>query len=595
MKQILFPIGNEMVRNTVLLLLTLLTIPGCNSQPSGKTESSQNEVAPPDANAPDQPAVVSGPNPFRFTDITQTSGVDFTYYGNPSPQHYMVEQNGGGVACFDYDQDGQLDLFFSNGSHFDQPADKAGQTNQLYRATGQPGKTLQYTPVAAHAGVNTSGFGMGGACGDFDNDGFVDLYLCAYGKNTFWKNNGDGTFTDITEQTDTGDAKHWGTSAAFGDLDGDGDLDLYVTNYVEYAESDPPCYTTLHGRRIKISCGPIGRTAEPDVLFQNSGDGNFADRSADAGITKPEAGKGLAVQIVDLDGDGLLDIFVANDMTDNFFFRNQGDFKFEEEALVQGVAVGDNGMPQSSMGIACADYNRNGRFDLFVTNFENSPNDFYEQIDSGIFLTSNTRLGLDTNSRPKLAFGTIAADFNLDQWPDLFIANGHIWDLNDGQTEHEYEMTQQIYLNQQGRRFVDVSRESGSYFQEQVLGRAVASADLDNDGDTDLVCLPELKPATLLQNDSPHTGNSVRIKLIGTNSAREPLGVTLKATVDGVEQIFCVPAGGSFQSSSDSRVIIPTGDAKQIERLTVVWPDGKSEHWKQIPVELQVTLIQGIH
>lgn len=577
----------------LILTLPLWAVCGCTSQESATT---QNPPPAPDTKIEknsEQTASLESSPPFRFSNIAKEAGIDFIYYGNPSPQHYMVEQNGGGVACFDYDQDGQLDLFFSNGSHFDHPAEKAGQTHQLYRATGQPGAALQFQPVAAHAGVNTSGFGMGVACGDFDNDGFVDLYVCAYGKNTLWQNNGDGTFTDITGQTGTGDQQHWGTSAAFADLDGDGDLDLYVTNYVVYDKSDPPCYAMLHGERIKISCGPIGRIAQPDVLFENSGNGHFVDRSADAGITRPEAGKGLAVQIVDLDGDGLLDIFVANDMTDNFFFRNTGNLTFEEQGVVQGVAVGDNGMPQSSMGIACADFNKNGRFDLFVTNFENSPNDFYEQIDSGIFLSSNARLGLDTNSRPKLAFGTIAADFNLDQWPDLFIANGHIWNLNDGQTEHEYEMTQQVYLNQQGKRFRDVSATSGPYFREHLLGRAVAAADLDNDGDTDLVSLPELKPAALLRNDSPKAGHSLRVRLIGTDSAREPLGATLKATIDGTEQLFCIPSGGSFQVSHDPRVLIPTGQAKQVERITVTWPDGKQEHWDQIPQQQSITLIQG--
>ncbi|QDT28735.1 CRTAC1 family protein [Gimesia panareensis] len=585
--------GKEIACLLLLWLLPFCAGSGCSDEPAVSIESAHqaDENRSEAASAPT--ATVDLTSPFRFTEIAKASGIDFTYYGNPSPEHYMVEQNGGGVACLDYDLDGQLDLFFSNGSHFEQPAEKTGQTHQLYRATGQQGKSLQYEPVAALAGVNHSGFGMGVACGDYDNDGFVDLYLCAYGKNIFWQNNGDGTFTEITDLTGTGDAQHWGTSAAFADLDGDGDLDLYVTNYVDYDKTDPPCYTTLHGERIKISCGPIGRTAQPDILFENSGDGLFVDRSAAAGITRPEAGKGLAVQIVDLDDDGLLDIFVANDMTDNFFFHNTGKLTFEEQALLQGVAVGDNGMPQSSMGIACADFNRNGRFDLFVTNFENSPNDFYEQIDSGVFVSSNTRLGLDTNSRPKLAFGTIAADFNLDQWPDLFIANGHIWNLSDGQTEHDYEMTQQVYLNQQGKRFRDVSPTAGPYFQKRLLGRAVASADLDNDGDTDLVTSPELKPVALLRNDSPRTGNSVSVRLIGTNSVREPLGVSLKATIEGVEQLFCIPAGGSFQSSNDPRVIIPTGQARQIDQLTVIWPDGKSEHWKQIPVQQFITLIQG--
>ncbi|WP_197998848.1 CRTAC1 family protein [Gimesia aquarii] len=531
-------------------------------------------------------------SPFQFTSIAKESGIDFIYYGNPSPQHYMVEQNGGGVAFFDFDCDGRLDIFFANGSHFDHPAEQAEEFHQLYRSAGLSSKKLDFDKVTAPAGLKKTGFGMGIACGDYDNDGFVDLYLCAYGKNSFWQNNGDGTFSDVTDQTKTGD-EHWGTSAAFADLDGDGNLDLYVTNYVEYSRNDPPCYTTLNSQRLKISCGPIGRIAQPDVLYKNLGDGTFSDESAQSGITQPAAGKGLAVQIVDLDNDGLLDIFVANDTTDNFFFRNSGELHFEEQGLIQGVAVGDNGLPQSSMGIACADFNKNGHFDLFITNFENSPNDFYEQIEPGIFLASNSRLGLDTASRPMLAFGTVAADFNLDQWPDLFIANGHIWDLNRQKTEHEYEMTQQLYLNQSGTRFVDVSSNSGSYFKEKFLGRAVAVGDVDNDGDSDLVTSHEIKPAALLRNDSSRAGKSLRIKLIGVKEARQPLGITIKVFIDKDKQIFNVPAGGSFQSSNDPRVLVPIDKATSIDRITVSWPSGQNEHWKNIPVREELILVEG--
>ncbi len=574
----------------VLIALPALFI-GCSEQKAPLPDSNQNVAVQKTDSLPEEPAKGSKESPFRFTSIAKEAGIDFTYYGNPSPQHYMTEQNGGGVALFDFDCDGQLDIFFANGSHFDHPAEQAGQFHHLYRSTGLSTDSLHFENVAASAGLNKSDFGMGATCGDFDNDGFIDLYLCAYGKNHFWQNNGDGTFTDVTDLTKTGDTQ-WGTSAAFADLDGDGDLDLYVTNYLEYSRNDPPCFMTLNSQRFKISCGPIGRIAQPDILYKNSGDGTFTDESAPSGITQSVAGKGLAVQIVDLDNDGLLDIFVANDTTDNFFFHNLGNFTFEEQALTQGVAVGDNGIPQSSMGIACADFNRNGHFDLFVTNFENSPNDFYEQINAGVFLASNSRLGLDTASRPMLAFGTIAADFNLDQWPDLFVANGHIWDLSRYKTEHEYEMTQQLFVNQRGTRFVDVSYGSGDYFRESFLGRAVAVGDIDNDGDPDLVTSNEIKPAALLRNDSPHEGNSLRLKMIGVKAARQPLGITVKVQIGEDEQIFCIPAGGSFQSSNDPRILVPTGQAENINSITVTWPSGEKSHWKNIPVQEELILIQ---
>ncbi len=579
-------------QNFILIPIILISVTGCTEQNPPVPKSKQSTSLPKTTLPPSISKNTNLPGPFLFSSIAKESGIDFTYYGNPSPQHYMVEQNGGGVAFLDFDCDNQLDIFFTNGSHFDHPAEQAGKIHHLYRAASLSPESLHYDNVTIPAGLNSSDFGMGVACGDYNNDGFVDLYLCAFGKNSFWENNGDGTFSDITDQTNTRDER-WGTSAAFADLDGDGDLDLYVTNYVEYNRQDPPCYTSLKSQRIKISCGPIGRIAQPDVLYQNLGDGKYSNVSVQSGIHKPAAGKGLAVQIVDLDDDGLLDIFVANDTTDNFFFHNSGNLTFEERGLIQGVAVGDDGMPQSSMGIACADFNRNGHFDLLITNFENAPNDFYEQIDTGIFQASNSRMGLDTTSRPKLSFGTIAADFNLDQWPDLFIANGHIWDLGRDKTEHEYEMTQQLFANQSGTRFLDVSENSGPYFQEKFLGRAVAVGDIDNDGDADLVTSHEMKPAALLRNDSPKSGKSLRLKVIGIQDARQPLGTSIKVVIGGKNQIFNIPSGGSFQSSHDSRVIVPVGKATSIDSLTISWPGGTKEHWKNIPIHEELILLQG--
>jgi len=532
------------------------------------------------------------PSPFRFTSISQEAGIDFTYYGSPSAQHYMIEQNGGGVALFDFDNDQQLDIFFANGSHFDFPANQANQFHHLYRSSTLNGKKLKFENVSSQAGVMTADFGMGVACGDFDNDGFVDLYLCTYGQNRFWKNNGDGTFTEISDWTDTGD-DHWGTSAAFADLDGDGDLDLYVVNYVDYSQHDHPCYTGLNSQRVQISCGPIGRAAQADILYENLGNGKFLNVSKQTGVSPEQAGKGLAVQIVDLDHDGLLDVFVANDTTENFLLHNLGNLNFEEQGLVKGLAMGDEGLPQSSMGIACADFNVNGHFDLFVTNFENSINDFYVGTDSGGFLATNSHLGLDTTSRPMLAFGTVFADFDLDFWPDLFVANGHIWDLNQFETEHEYEMFQQLFHNESGKRFRDVSFNSGSYFQSKLLGRAVATGDIDNDGDADLVTSHEMKSAEILRNDSVRQGNSVRIKLIGIYAARQPLGITVNVSLGEIKQTMTIPSGGSFQSSSDPRIIIPIGQAEIIDSVTVIWPGGQKEQWNNLTVRSVILLLQG--
>jgi len=278
-------------------------------------------------------------SPFRFSSVAEQVGINFTYYGSPSPQHYMTEQNGGGVALFDYDGDNRLDVFLVNGSHFDRPAELENATSRLFRAVD----TLRYEDVTLSAGLEAFGFGMGCAAGDYDNDGFTDLFVCYYGPNRLWHNNGDGTFTDVTSEAGVGDSR-WASSAAFADLDRDGHLDLYVVNYVVYRGDDPPCYTE-HDPPVRIICGPMGRPGESDLLYRNLGDGRFQDVSQQAGIALGERGKGLGVQIVDLDEDGFLDVYVANDTTENFFFRNLGQMRFEEVGLVRGAAYSEDGEP----------------------------------------------------------------------------------------------------------------------------------------------------------------------------------------------------------------------------------------------------------
>jgi len=517
--------------------------------------------------------------------------MDFTYYGNPSPEHYMTEQNGGGIAILDYDRDGWQDVFLTNGDHFTRPAAERHAMHQLYRNVTTPAGEVRFQPVGAAAGVSVSGFGMGALAGDYDNDGFADLFVCYYGSVQLFRNNGDGTFADVTGESGIRGGE-WSASAVFADLDEDGDLDLYVANYVVYAATDPPCFVQTT-QRIQISCGPIGRTAQADRLWENLGDGTFRDVSAASGIHSVAAGKGLAVEAVDLTGDDRLDLYVANDTTDNFLFVNRGGLTFEEVGLVQGVAVGQRGTPESSMGIACADFDRNGRFDLFVTNFENAVKDFYLNLSDDGFLHASATYGLDLPSRPMLNFGTVAADFDLDDWPDLFVANGHIWDLTAGQDKHQYEMTPQLFRNRQGTRFDDVSAGSGSYFTQKWLGRAAAAADLNNDGATDLVVGHLLRPAAVLMNTSELSGRNLTVQLVGRNAPRTPLGVRVTAIVDGELRQHHVVAGGSYQSSSDPRVIIPTGRTAASVSLRIAWSSTDVEQWNDLRAAGHICLIEG--
>lgn len=576
---------------TVGLFLSAGILAGCGRAPDAPSVTKSSSSGTPSKGRLLTPTPPQLPeSPIRFEWI-KDCGVDFTYYGNPSPEHYMTEQNGGGVAILDFDGDGRQDLFLTNGDHFDRRAAATGAVHELYRNRETTEGSLRFDPVGQAAGVSLSGFGMGAVAGDFDNDGFPDLFICHYGAVQLLHNNGDGTLTDVTPAAGIR-GKEWATSAVFADLDSDGDLDLYVANYVEYAASDPPCFLET-AAQIPISCGPIGRTAQADRLWENAGDGTFLDASAASGIQSVPAGKGLAVEAVDLDGDDRLDLYVANDTTDNFLFINRGPLRFAEEGLLRGVAVGPKGTPESSMGVACADFDHNGRFDLFVTNFENAVNDLYLNLSDAGFLHASAGYGLDLPSRPMLAFATIAADFDLDDWDDLFVANGHIWDLSAGQDKHQYEMTPQLFRNRVGRRFDDVSAGSGGYFTERWLGRSAAVADLNDDGLADLVVSHQRRPAAVLQNSSTRAGRSLTIRLVGRSAARDPLGQRITTIVDGVMRHHHVRAGGSYQASSDARVIVPTGTKAATVSAAVAWSPEDVETWKELPPDGQVVLIQG--
>jgi len=552
--------------------------------------ASMASISPPVKLTPTLPEIES---PIRFTSMTEASGVSMVYYGSPSRELYMTEQNGGGTALFDFDSDGWIDLFLSNGSHFTKPAETVGATQTLYRSHGE----FHFQDVTRMSRLTAFGFGMGTAAGDFNNDGFVDLFVAGYGRNRLWKNHGDGTFDEVPlpalpkENT-------WGTSAAFADLDADGLLDLYVVNYVDWKPDDPPCFSAHQNQPVQISCGPVGRTGQPDALYRNLGDGAFENIATAAGVAIESEGKGLALAIADLDGDRKLDVYVANDTTRNFLFlnqgREQGALTFREEAVPRGVAFSSDGVAGSSMGVACGDYNRDGRFDLFVTNFLNQTYDAYENLGEPGFRSVNTPLGLDTPSRSKLAFGNILSDFDLDGWPDLFVANGHIWDLTSLGLAYEFEMTPYMFQNRKGQRFYEVSKSAGEYFSQQWLGRSPAVGDLDNDGDTDLVVGQVLKPAAILRNDSIRQGNSLQLKFIGVQSARQALGCRVEVQIDDRTTIATtISAGGSFQASSDDRVIVATGMVQTILAVRIVWPDGRLEEWTQLSTGKMLRLLEG--
>lgn len=579
------------------LAVSLISVRHWKAAPTPSQSASTSSVATHSVTRPTRPAASpltehlspSEPSPFRFEWMTPESGINFVYYGAPGPQGHMTDQNGGGVALLDFDCDGTMDILLVNGSNFQRPARTTEEASRLYRSRG----SFKYDNTVDTSRLASYGFGMGCAAGDYDNDGFIDIFISGYGRNQLWHNSGDGTFSDVTHTAGV-ESSSWGTSTAFADLDADGQLDLYVVNYVEWTPDEPPCHPPGHPE-INSVCSPIGRTGQSDHLYHNAGDGRFTEIGNRAGIGRSEDGKGLALTITDLNADGLLDVYVVNDTSPNFLFLNRGRMRFDERGVELGVAISSDGRIGAGMGVACADYDHNAHLDLCVTNFRNQVNDMFANLGSAGFIATNSQIGLDLASWSPLGFGVVFADFDLDSWPDLFVANGHIRDWTPLGSEHEYHMLPQVLLNRHGTRFSDVSQQAGSYFTRKWLGRAVAMGDLDNDGDTDIVVTHLLESPALLRNDSRRSGQSIRVRVIGTHSSRQPLGAVISVKQDERNFILPVPSGGSFQSSHDPRVLIPVGQSGKLSEIRVHWPGGSQESWLGVIADIrgEVHLVEG--
>ena len=500
----------------------------------------------------------------RFTDVTAELGIEFRHVNGESGKKYFIEPIGSGVALFDYDNDGDVDLYFVNGSDLPGMTSSIPPTNRFYRNEGGI-----FTDITDEASVGDTGYGLGCCVGDYNNDGFTDLYVTNYGPNVLYRNNGDGTFTDVTATVGVA-GDQFSSGCAFVDVNADGYLDLYVVNYVQFdPETNPGCSR----QGIPTYCTPEALPGVADVFYRNNGDGTFTDDSEGAGVSTAN-GKGLGVVCGDVDNDGDVDIFVANDTTPNFLYRNErNDIKMMEDALFAGVALSEEGRAYSGMGANLGDFDNDGYLDIVITNFQDQTNSLYHNAQSGFFTEMSFAKGIGERSLPYLAWGVDFIDVNNDGWLDLFIANGH---LDDNVAEIDpigtYAQPNQLFLNDRGIRF---SENPDPAIAQQKVSRGTAFGDIDNDGDVDIV-VSNLKDApTVLRNDSDNASQWLGVKLIGTHCNRDAIGTRVTVVSGGLTQMREVKSGSGYLSQNDLRLHFGLGAATSVDTLTVRWLCGR--------------------
>jgi hypothetical protein len=509
----------------------------------------------------------------RFTEVTAALGVHFQYIASHTAKHYLPETMGAGVALFDYDNDGRLDIFFVNGTPLNDPTpkgtipQKAGPTywNRLYHQKPD-GK---FEDVTEKAGLQGAGYGMGVAVGDYDNDGYEDLYVTAYGGNKLYHNNGDGTFTDVTEKSGTGGGG-WSTSAAWVDVDNDGLLDLVVLRYVQWDFDDIWCGEHKEGYRSY--CHPDYFQPISPLVYHNDGNGHFTEVSQKIGLSKP--GKGLGLALADYDRDGHVDIFVANDSMFEFLYHNKGNGTFEEVGLAAGIAADGDGRTYAGMGIDFADYNNDGWPDVVITDLANQMYALYKNNGDGTFNYASYDSDLGRMTRTHSGWGVRFADFNNDGWKDLLIAQGHDLDTVELNYPNLHYREPMLLVENTGQGFVDASPNSGSIFHEPWLGRGMAIGDIDNDGRLDAVVTTNDGSVHILHNETQTANHWLTLKLVGHKSNRDAIGAEVKLVTAKGQQFATVTTASSYLSSSDKRVHFGLGSETAAKTVEIHWPSG---------------------
>ena len=530
-------------------------------------------------------AVTSASFP-RFVDRAEEAGVDLVVTFGTEEKNYIIERTGSGAGLADYDGDGDLDLYLVNGSRLELTDGETPPKNRLYRND----RGARFTDVTDAAGVGDTGWGAGCLFGDVDNDGDPDLFITNFGPNVLYRNNGDGTFTDVSAAAGVDDAR-WGSGAAFGDLDGDGRLDLFVANHAVFRKEERPrkdCYW----KGVQVSCGPLSHPPETHLLYRNRGDGTFEDVSESSGIAAKK-GYGFGVVMDYFDEDPRLDIYVANDLMENFLFLNEGGFGFRDPGALSGASYVEGGRAQAGMGVDSGDFDGDGRMDLYVTNFSDDYNTLYRNDGQALFSDATFRAGLAAPTFAYLGWATRFFDVDNDGDEDLFVVNGHIWpEVDRVASGTAYHQANQLFLNAGEGKFLEASSAAG--LGGERLGRGAAFGDLDDDGDVDVVVSNMHARVSLLINEGGNEGHWIQLLLVSGVSNREAVGSRVELrTPSGASHHQTLKAGGGYLSSHDLRLHFGLAESVAAESIKLIWPSGRVEELGPLEANRIYVILEG--
>ncbi len=571
------------IRN--LLALTLLALN------TGAAQSGRDQAPLTSSNSDPKQFVCKGLTVPQLEDITAKTGITFRHVSDPEKK-YIVESMSGGVLLIDYDQDGWQDIYFTNSPTVEMAIKGQQSRSALYRNNHDG----TFTDVTDKASVGFPCFAFGGAIGDYNNDGWPDMYITCLGENVLYRNNGDGTFTNVTKQAGVSDVR-WSAGAAFGDYDNDGYVDLAVANYVDFHLDDLPKFgssPTCTYRGIAVQCGPRGLKGGGDSLFHNQGDGTFTNVSKAAGIDDPSGFYGMGVIWSDFNNTGRVDLYVADDSTPNYLYRNEGNGKFTDIGLESGTGVNEDGSEQGSMGVAVGDYDHSGRFSIFVTNFANEYNTLYRNEGNWNFQDASYKSGLAVPSLPGVKWGTAFADLDNDGWLDLLVVSGHVYPQVDQlPAQGGYREPRSLSMNLQNGTLCDASEQAGPALMEKHVSRGLAVGDLFNSGRLDVVINDLDGPPSVLRNRGVVGRHWISFELAGFKSNRMALGARLKLIAGGMTQTEEVRSGGSYLSQNDIRVHFGVGSATKIDSLEIRWPSGRVDTIKNLDADRFYAILEG--